>query len=188
MQAPKVWASQCLARLRFVLPSNAQGTGQLSLFANQPIHMASTTYYPPVGFHFKVEFQGIPGLKAQDALFQEVTGLSRDMETESVKSGGENRFTYKLPTRGTYPNLVLKRGLFVDSSIQKWVDDAILYLDIKPVTVIVTLLNEKHEPLQTYQCVNAWPQKWSVAEFNAQESRIVVETMELVYQYFTIIN
>lgn len=144
--------------------------------------------YPPVGFHFKVEFQGIPGLQPQDGHFQEVTGLSRELESESVKSGGENRFTYKLPTRAQYPNLVLKRGLLLDSGLLNWVNDAIYNLDIKPATVLVTLLNEKHEPLQTYQCVNAWPIKWSVADFNAQESRIMVETMELFYQYFTIIN
>ncbi len=147
------------------------------------------TQYPPVGFHFRVEFQGLPGnLPVQDAAFQEVTGLSRELETEQVKSGGENRFTFKLPTRGQYPNLVLKRGLFTDSGILPWVNAAILDLDITPVNVLVTLLNEQHEPLQTYQCVNAWPQKWSIADFNAQESRIVVESMELVYQYFTIIN
>lgn len=145
-------------------------------------------YYPPVGFHFRVEFQGIPGVQNLDGLFQEVTGLSRELESEPIKSGGENRFTYKLPTRAQYPNLVLKRGLLIDSGLITWVNDAIYNLDIKPATVLVTLLNEKHEPLQTYQCVNAWPQKWSVADFNAQESRILIETMELFYQYFTIIN
>lgn len=150
--------------------------------------MATATHYPPVSFHFRVEFQGIPGLQRQDAFFQEVTGLSRELETEPLKSGGENRFSFKLPTRAQYPNLVLKRGLFLESGVLNWVNDAIYNLDIQPVTVLVTLLNDKHEPLQTYQCVNAWPQKWSVADFNAQESRILVETMELVYQYFTIIK
>jgi phage tail-like protein len=150
--------------------------------------MASAVYYPPVSFHFKVEFLGIPGLKQQDAYFQDVTGLSRDLETEQVKSGGENRFTLKLPTKAQYPNLVLKRGLFLDSAILKWVDDAMLHLDINTVTVLVKLLNEKGSPLQTYKCVNAWPQKWSVANFNAEESKIAVETMELVYQYFTIMK
>jgi len=75
----------------------------------------SSINYPPVSFHFKVEFQGIDGLKNQDAFFQEVTGLTRELESEQLKSGGENRFTFKLPTRGQYPNLVLKKGLFVDS-------------------------------------------------------------------------
>lgn len=150
--------------------------------------MASTTYYPPVSFHFKVEFQGIPGLQSRDAFFQDVTGLARELSTEQIKSGGENRFTFELPTRAQYQKLILKRGLFLDSGILSWVDDAILHLDIKPATIIVTLLNEKHEPLQTYQCINAWPQKWSIANFNAEESRILVETMEIYYQYFTIIK
>jgi phage tail-like protein len=51
---------------------------------------------------------------------------------------------------------------------------------------VVTLLNEKNTPLQTYNIVNAWPKKWSVSDFNAQESKIVVETMELSYQYFKV--
>lgn len=150
--------------------------------------MAISTYYPPVSFHFRVEFQGVPGLKTQDAFFQEVTGLSRELKTEPIKSGGENRFTQMVPAGASYSPLTLKRGVFPDSGILTWVNDAILDFDIKPVTVIVTLLNDKHEPLQSYKCVNAWPQKWSVADFNAQESRILVETMELFYQYFTIIQ
>ena len=114
--------------------------------------------------------------------------MTRELETEQLKSGGENRFTFKLPTRGQYPNLVLKKGLFVDSGLAGWVNDAILNFDIQPATVIVSLLNENQEPLQAYKCVNAYPQKWSISDFNAQESQILVETMELYYQYFTVIN
>lgn len=150
--------------------------------------MASATHYPPVGFHFRVEFQDIPGLQQRDTFFQSVGGLSQELETESVVSGGENRFTFKLPTRGSYPNLSLKRGLFKDSGLIQWVKDAIEHLDIQPATVLVTLLNEQHTPLLTYRCVNAWPQKWSVSDFNAEESQIVVESLELAYQYFTIVK
>lgn len=146
-----------------------------------------TTNYPPVGFHFQVVFQGINGVKNQDAFFQEVTGLSCELETETVRSGGGKYIDYKLPKTARYPNLVLKRGLLLDSGLIGWVTNAIENLDIQTATVLVTLLNEKHTPLQTYQCYHAWPQKWSVAEFNAQESRIVVETLELVYQYFRIL-
>jgi len=150
--------------------------------------MASRNFYPPVSFFFKVEFQDIGGLHAQDAFFQEVTGLTRELETEPLKVGGENRFTFKLPTRGQYPNLVLKKGLFIDSGLSSWVNDAILNLDIRPATVIVTLLNEKQEPLQAYKCVNAYPQKWSISDFNAEQNKIVIESLELYYQYFTVIN
>jgi len=145
----------------------------------------ATEYYPPVGFHFRVEFQGV-NAQTIDTYFQEVSGLSFDIETEPVNEGGENRFTYQLPKRAKYQNLVLKRGLFTDSSLISWVSDAVETMEVELVTVIVTLLNEQHEPLQSYRCVNAWPQKWSVSSFNAQNNELVIETLELVYQYYKI--
>lgn len=149
--------------------------------------MAVEKYYPPVGFHFKVEFLGIPGVTDQDNRFQEVGGLSVDIQTEDIKSGGENRFTYKLPTRAGYPNLTLKRGLLVDSAVIGFITDAINTMEVTPITIQVTLLNENHEPLQAYSCVNAYPLKWSLDNFNANDSKIVVESMEWYYQYFKIL-
>lgn len=144
--------------------------------------------YPPVGFHFRVEFRDVPGVAQRDAYFQDVSGLSRELGSESVNSGGENRFSFKLPTRAQYPNLVLKRGLWVDSKLIEWATNAIEHFDIQTSTVVVTLLNENHEPLQTYECIHAWPQKWNISNFNAEESKLVIETIELAYQYFRIIN
>lgn len=145
------------------------------------------SFYPPVGFHFKVEFQGI-GADPIDTYFQEVSGLSFDIEKEAVKSGGQNRFTYQLPTRANYSNLVLKRGLLTNSKLIDWVNDTVETMEVTLATILVTLLNENHQPLITYNCVNAWPQKWSVSDFNAQESKLVVETLEIVYQYYKIQN
>ncbi len=143
--------------------------------------------YPPVGFHFKVEFD-LSGISENDFRFQEVSGISTELETESIKEGGENRFLHHLPIRAKYNDLVLKRGLLSDSTLLEWCKDAIENLSISPTNVWVTLLNEQQEPLQTYSFVNAWPKKWSISDFNAQESRLVVETLELSYQYFKIIS
>jgi len=57
---------------------------------------------------------------------------------------------------------------------------------IVPITVWVTLLNESHEPLQTYTVVGCWPKKWVISDFSAESSQIVVETLELAYQYFRV--
>lgn len=144
-----------------------------------------TLSYPPVGFHFRVEFD-LPGADQREIRFREVSGLSMELEEETVNQGGENRFSQKLPVRARYPDLVLKRGMLTGSAVRKWCESAIQDLDINPITVWVTLLNEAHEPLQTYTLVNAWPKKWTVSDFNAESSEIVVETLELVYQYFRI--
>ncbi|HUF10349.1 MAG TPA: phage tail protein [Rhodothermales bacterium] len=141
--------------------------------------------YPPVGFHFRVEF-GLDGVEDNDFRFRDVSGLSMELEEETHNEGGENRFVQKFPVRGRYPDLVLKRGLLTDSKVTQWCKAAIQNLDIEPITVWVTLMNENHEPLQTYTFVNAWPKKWNASDLNAEASEIVVESLELAYQYFRI--
>jgi phage tail-like protein len=142
-------------------------------------------YYPPVGFHFRVEFD-LPDAGNDDIRFREVSGLSMELGEETYNEGGENRFSHKLPGRASYPALVLKRGLLIGSAVRVWCQAAIEQLDIQPVMVWVTLLNDAHEPLQTYTFVNAWPKKWSISDFNAESGAIVVEALELSYQYFKI--
>lgn len=144
------------------------------------------TYYPPLGFHFKVEFNGI-STKENDIQFQSVAGLSVDIETEEFAEGGENRFKHKFPVRSKFPNLILKRGLVKDSKLIDWCRDAIESFQFDPIDLTVKLLNEEHEPLITWNVVHAYPVKWSVADLNAEESKVLLETVELSYNYFKII-
>ena len=142
-------------------------------------------YYPPVGFHFRVEFT-LDGVHDGDIRFQEVSGLSAELGVEEVVEGGENRFSHRLPTRAKYSNLILKRGLLNDSRLIAWCTDAIENFVFEPTTVNVTLLNENHEPVaESFSFVRAWPVKWAVSDFKAQENSIVVETLELAYNYFS---
>ncbi|MHA7059800.1 phage tail protein [Aquimarina sp. M1] len=145
------------------------------------------TYYPPVGFHFSVEFTGL-STGEKDHQFQSVSGLTVDIETEEITEGGENRFKHKVPVRTKYPNLVLKRGLLVDSKVVDWCKKAVENFDFEPIDLIVKLLNEKHEPLLSWNIVHAYPIKWSIADFNAEESKVVIETIELVYNYYNTIT
>lgn len=139
-------------------------------------------YYPPLGFHFKVEFTGFSG----EYQFQSVSGLTVDIETEQITEGGENRFKHKVPVRTKYPNLVLKRGLLVDSEIIDWCKNALENFDFQPTDLIVKLLNEKHEPLMSWNVVHAYPVKWSISDFHAEENKLVIETLELTYNYFNV--
>ncbi len=157
--------------------------------------------YPPVGFFFNVVFtesfetdnQQIANTEAQ---FQSVTGLSVDMQTETVKEGGENSFEHVLPVRTKFSPLVLKRGLVKNSKMGKWLADAMLNFDIRPMDLLVNLLHfdkaaapgsadaANPQPLMTWVVVNAWPKKWSVSEFNAEQNSLAIESMELHYSYF----
>jgi phage tail-like protein len=141
-------------------------------------------YYPPVGFHFKVEFQGIGN--DNDVRFQSVGGLNVEYDTESIKEGGENRFEHKLPTRSKFSDLSLKRGMLTDSAVIQWVKSALFDREFTPAQIIITLLNPDHQPLKVWKVNNAWPRKWSVSDLNANENSVVVETLELCYSFFTI--
>ena len=144
-----------------------------------------TLYTPPLGFHFRVEFD-LKDAGDNDIRFREVSGLTMELEEETVNEGGENRFSHKLPVRGRYPDLVLKRGLLTSTGVRAWIEDAVQNLIIQPTTVWVSLLNDAHEPLQTYTVIGAWPKKWAVSDFSAESSDVVVETLELAYQTFRV--
>lgn len=138
----------------------------------------------PVGFYFKLSFKGA------DAAFNEASGLSKELSVEEVVSGGENRFKYKLPTVVTGQNLVLKRALIPEGSeLLDWcastMDDG-LVAPIVPNDVSLSLLDEDGNVSKMWTFFNAYPVKYSVSELKAQESEIVMETLELAYTYFEI--
>lgn len=141
-------------------------------------------YYPPPGFHFVVEVEGLGGFN--EVRFTEVGGLSMEMAGEEVAEAGENRFVQKYPTRAKYPELVLKRGLLARSAVLDWIRAAIQDFTIEPRDVNVLLLNELHLPLMAWHLVKAYPTKWAVADLNAASNTVSVETLQLFYQYFTL--
>ncbi|GBO55801.1 hypothetical protein APA_3951 [Pseudanabaena sp. lw0831] len=144
-------------------------------------------YYPPVGFHFKVEVQDLK-VNADDVCFTEVSGLSVEMGTEEIAEGGENRFIQKYPTRTKYPELVLKRGLLVNSEILDWIRKCLEDYEIKPKDIFIKLLNENHQPLLTWNVVKAYPTKWAISDLNASNNAVVIESLQLFYQYFTLVK
>jgi phage tail-like protein len=143
-------------------------------------------YYPPVGFHFKVEFQGLDKQVDHDVRFTDVGGLSLELATEEVAEGGQNRFLQKYPVRAKHPELVLKRGLLTDSGIIDWVRACIEDFDITPKNLDIKLLNDKHEPLMTWHVINAWPTRWNINDLSASSNSVVVENLHLFYQQFNL--
>ena len=78
----------------------------------------------------------------------------------------------------------------MNSELIGWVRNAIENIaatdEHAPATVDVTLLNESLEPVSgTYSFNRAWPLKWSLSDLKATENGIVVESLELSYQFFS---
>jgi len=137
--------------------------------------------YQTVNFHFKVEFN--LGKEDVDVRFQSVSGLDSTLDTETLKEGGENRFEHVLPVRRKYGPLTLKRGLIKpsDSGISAWIKRA-FDENVEPLdTVVIKLLNEEHKPLMVWTINNVWPRSWKIAELNAEQGSVLIETLELNY-------
>jgi phage tail-like protein len=156
----------------------------------------SDAYYPPPAFSFTVAVIGsataLSLLTRIDASFQDISGIEAEFLTEEVIEGGENRFVHRLPTHGKYPNLVLKRGAVTrDSFLLEWVGQTVgsgMSLPILPQNMLVTLLNESGTPSIAWAFANAYPIKTSVSSLNSEDNKILIETMELSYNYFERVN
>ncbi|HPF10826.1 MAG TPA: phage tail protein [Flavobacteriaceae bacterium] len=138
----------------------------------------------PVSFYFKLSFKG------EDAAFQEVSGISKELSVEEVVCGGENRFKYRLPTTASGQNLVLKRAIIPEGSeLIDWCSSTIDEGLANPITahdVSVSLLDEEGMVLVSWTFYNAYPVKYSVSDLKSNENALAIETIELAYTYFEI--
>ena len=144
-------------------------------------------YYPPTGFLFQVSFD--ESIKDDydgfsDIGFQEVSGLTSEIGMEEYREGGENRFAHRLPNPITYSNIVLKRGMLIGSSMLNWYRDSVQNFNFKTYDLNILLLNEEQEPLQAWNVVSAYPVKWEVSGLNAMDAQLMIDSVELRFQYF----
>lgn len=157
-------------------------------------HEDGEQFYPSVGFYFSVKVvpdnsasSGGPGTDIDNS-FQEVSGITVNIKNEVLTEGGENRYSYRVPGRADYSNLVLKRGYVSGSSeLADWTIDTMSSTRAEKVTtkhLMVSLLDSKSEVLTAWFFYNAWPVKSEISSLNAMENKILVETMEFSYLYF----
>lgn len=118
--------------------------------------------------------------------FQEVSGLSVNIETESIKEGGTN-YSYKVPKSVQYEDLVLKRGIVSGlSDLVVWCEETMAEngFKVSPRLVILMLLNASNIPVAVWKFENAYPIAYSVAGFNAESNELAIETIKLTYTRF----
>jgi len=146
-------------------------------------------FYQTVSFHFLVSF--FPkDADSFDTRFQSVTGLDSTLDTETIKEGGENRFEHVLPVRRKFGPLVLKRGVlfYSESNITKVLYRVFQDQVIVPFqTVNIQRLDENRDPLLQWSVNNVWPRSWKIGELNAERGEVLIETLELNYNYITFV-
>lgn len=139
---------------------------------------------PLSGYHFSVIFELLPQFSI-DTKFQSVTGLKTTMEMETISEGGQNQYKITLPKRATNDNLVLKRGLTKElSGLRMWTTKALNDFVYHPANLVISLLNENHNPVKVWYVSQAIPVSFETSGFSAEENKLVIETFTLKYNYF----
>ena len=70
---------------------------------------------------------GTPGSISTSAIFDvavggfsECSGLEMSMQPDEFKEGGNNGFIHKFPTRVTWSNIILKKGVGAGTALWDW--------------------------------------------------------------------
>ncbi len=139
--------------------------------------------YPISKFHFQVEWGGAK------IGFTEVTGLEVSTEVIEYRDGASPEYhKIKMPGMQKFSNITLKRGTFKgDNDFYNWWNTVALNT-IERRDVVISLLNENHEPVVVWKVKNVWPVKVQSTDLKADGNEVAIETIELAHEGLTIQN
>ncbi|MEP6817671.1 MAG: phage tail protein [Marmoricola sp.] len=127
---------------------------------------------------------GIPSLLGDVFFggFSECDGLKMLQEDEKRHEGGLNNTEHRFPTRITWPNLVLTRGVSrISQSGWDWLygfgDGHVRRMD-----GIVVLLDDRHIPHNIWKFKRGFPVKFEGPKLKAVGNDVAVETLEIAHE------
>lgn len=136
--------------------------------------------YPIPKFHFSVDWGGTR------IGFTEVSGLDVQLDVIEYREGASPEYhKIKQPGLSKFSNITLKRGTFAgDNQYFEWLNTVQLN-KIERRDLTITLLNESHEPVVTWQVKRAWPIKVQSTDLKADGNEVAIETLELAHEGLT---
>ena len=124
-----------------------------------------------------------------DNYFSKISGITTTRNTKAVQAGAGNMTTYHLPTEISYSPLVLERGIVSGfSPLTLWCTSSMSMImgGIQTARIMVFLLDPlTSAPAMAWGFYNAYPTKWTISDFDAQDSKYAFESIEFSYSYYT---
>ena len=139
--------------------------------------------YPLPKFHFQVQWGGVR------IGFTEVTGLDMQEEAIEYREGSSPEYSkIKMPGMHKFSNITMKRGTIQgDSDFYKWMNTINLTV-VERRDIVISLLNESHEPVMTWKAKNAFPVKVQASDLKSDGNEVAIETLELAHEGLNILN
>ena len=145
--------------------------------------MATENKYPLPVFHYQVKWSD----DDENVAFSEVSGLVVETQAIEYREGSNKELiTYKMPGIKKYNNITLKRGTMAsDNGFFDWWKTANLNT-VERRDVVISLLNEEHKAVVTWNVKNAFPVKVDFGGLKANGNEVLIETIELVHEGLTV--
>ncbi|OFZ75014.1 MAG: phage tail protein [Candidatus Lambdaproteobacteria bacterium RIFOXYD2_FULL_50_16] len=139
--------------------------------------------YPLPAFHFSVSIGGA------EAGFSEVSGLTMEVQVIEYRDGLSKQYgAQKMSGIPKFNNITLKKGIFPkDNKFFEWINATKLN---KPDRrdVVISLLNEEHQPVMSWSVTKAWPVKVEGPGLKATGNEVAIESLEFAHEGFVIAN
>src|SRR5688572_20363096 len=118
--------------------------------------------------------------------FSECSGLESTLETYDYREGGVNDRVHRFPTRATYANIVLKRGVGLGEGLWLWHQD---FVDGKGKRRdgYIVLQNQLRIPIKIWSFSRGLPVKWTGPGLNARASEVSIESLEIAHEKLELI-
>lgn len=128
-------------------------------------------------YHFRAEWGG------SRTGFTEISGLGIEIETVSFREGSSpDDSERKIPGLRKFSNVTLKRGLVKgDNDFFDWINTK-QNGNIEKRDLVISLLDEQHQPAVTWKVKNAFPVKYAGPVLSANNSEIAIESLEIAHE------
>lgn len=164
-----------------------------------PFPSGLTPSDPLTGFRFSVSFSdqtssgggllsaigsllSLGGVTPSVASFSEVSGLDSSIEMFDYKEGGRNDYVHKFATRASFGNLNFKRGVLLTPDLWQWFDKVRKGSYGARRGVTITHLNPDGSAGITWNVNRALPLKYTGPSFNAGNSAVAIESIEMAHE------
>ena len=139
--------------------------------------------YPLPLFHFTVQWGGT------NIGFSEVSGLTVEIQPIEYRDGASPEYAVrKMPGMPKYGNITLKRGVTsADNEFFAWLSTTSMN-KVERRDLIISLLNEQHEPTMVWKVVNAFPVKIEGPGLKATGNEVAIESLEIAHEGISIEN
>jgi phage tail-like protein len=113
--------------------------------------------------------------------FSECIGLEATMQVDEWREGGRNDAVLRFPGRITHPNIKLRRGVAVSNDLWVW-HEGYLQGRGRRRDGVIDLLDDAGQPVRTWRFRRGLPVRWAGPAFNATQSAVAIEEMEIAHE------